>query len=818
MISGVMAHASGRSILKKDSSGVPFVNPVFPGINKHPVMHAASDCGLINWTTWGNFTGRSATGTIDNGGDNVTVTMTANYNFDSTPEIYAYGAFSGYQPPIPNETVPRTTWSNTTNGTTTICFSKTVKNPVLLLSSLGATSGISVKLTFSAPYVQVKNISGMVYNDSYSLTGTEGYAIIMFPGDYDCINISSSTQENYTNLTWGLKPQPFPVNITQTENVCGGVTLQADGGVTYHWNGGDSPDQAINTFHASGTYIVTVTDANGCTSSASQQVTVVGQQEHPEITVVSSTCGSTTVKASDGGTNYQWNGNGDTPNSATNTYHVSGSYAVLITYPPGCRTPAFGEVTVVVAPVTTIAKSADVCGSVTLTASSGGTSYQWDGGDTPTAATNTFHSSGTYHVSVLYPNNNCPSVAQQDVVVRNAPATSIAIVSNSCGTEILKASDGGTSYQWDGGDTPTQATNTFHTNGTYHVTVMYPGNSCPSVQSQDVVINQPPTVNVDEVSNVCGSVTLKASDGGASYQWDGGDTPDQATNTFHTSGTYHLTVIYPDLCHVPVTRDVTVNQNATAGISISILSTEICQGSIASFTANISPGTADQSLAWFKNGQPTGATSITYSPDDLVDGDQISCVLTSTNVCTTPALVTSNVITMKVDPLPEINIASEVTITAGHGVMMEPIVTGNIKSALWTPSTGLDYPTSENPTVNPSSTTTYQLTVTSVNDCTATATIKVNVLDAVISPPNTFTPNGDGINDLWDITNIDTYPNCTVDIYSRYGSHIFYSKGYARPWDGTYAGRQVPVGVYYYVINLNNKKKTRVTGYVTVIR
>ncbi len=85
-----------------------------------------------------------------------------------------------------------------------------------------------------------------------------------------------------------------------------------------------------------------------------------------------------------------------------------------------------------------------------------------------------------------------------------------------------------------------------------------------------------------------------------------------------------------------------------------------------------------------------------------------------------------------------------------------------------------------------------------------------------VSIPNTFTPNGDGINDIWNIANLDTYPKITVTIFNRNGTPVYFSNGYPTPWDGNYNGSKVPLGTYYYVITgVNNKP---LTGYVAVIR
>ena len=83
--------------------------------------------------------------------------------------------------------------------------------------------------------------------------------------------------------------------------------------------------------------------------------------------------------------------------------------------------------------------------------------------------------------------------------------------------------------------------------------------------------------------------------------------------------------------------------------------------------------------------------------------------------------------------------------------------------------------------------------------------------------PNAFTPNGDGINDIWNIKYLDYYPNCTVNIFTRYGENVYQSVSYPIPWDGRYKGSALPTGVYYYIINLKNGTGL-LSGNVTIIR
>jgi len=71
--------------------------------------------------------------------------------------------------------------------------------------------------------------------------------------------------------------------------------------------------------------------------------------------------------------------------------------------------------------------------------------------------------------------------------------------------------------------------------------------------------------------------------------------------------------------------------------------------------------------------------------------------------------------------------------------------------------------------------------------------------------PNSFSPNGDGINDSWVISAAENYPNAEFSIVNRHGERVFYSKGYVTPFDGTYRGKPLPTGVYYYLIDLKGE-------------
>jgi len=97
------------------------------------------------------------------------------------------------------------------------------------------------------------------------------------------------------------------------------------------------------------------------------------------------------------------------------------------------------------------------------------------------------------------------------------------------------------------------------------------------------------------------------------------------------------------------------------------------------------------------------------------------------------------------------------------------------------------------------------------------AKVEVTVGLSALSIANTFTPNGDGINDYWAINNIENYPAALVQVFNRYGQKVYESKGYSKPFDGTYNGQKLSSGVYYYIINLSSNCNL-LSGSITILR
>ncbi len=97
--------------------------------------------------------------------------------------------------------------------------------------------------------------------------------------------------------------------------------------------------------------------------------------------------------------------------------------------------------------------------------------------------------------------------------------------------------------------------------------------------------------------------------------------------------------------------------------------------------------------------------------------------------------------------------------------------------------------------------------------------VTVTVIAPGVIIPNTFTPNGDGINDYWDIPHIYDFPGAEISIFNRDGQLVFHSIDYSHPFNGNYNGKKLPVGTYYYLIDLKQPECFgKISGSLTIIR
>ncbi len=385
-----------------------------------------------------------------------------------------------------------------------------------------------------------------------------------------------------------------PATITASGDLSfcqgGSVTLTAPAGYSYVWNNGETgPSINVTT---SGTYRVTVTDANGCSrTSADTVVTVNTPPATPTVTASGalSFCqgGSVTLTAP-AGYSYLWN-NGEDDQSIVVTN--SGPYRVTITDANGCTaTSADTVVTVNTPPATptvTASGALTFCqgGSVTLTAPAG-YSYLWNNGEDDQSIVVT--NSGPYRVTITDANGCTATSADTVVTVNTPPATPTVTASGALsfcqGGSVTLSAPAGYSYLWNNGEDDQSIVVT--NSGPYRVTIT-DANGCTATSPDTVVtVNTPPatpTVTASGALSFCqgGSVTLSAP-AGYSYLWNNGE--DDQSIVVTTSGVYRVTVTDANGC-TSTSADTTVTVNPLPAAPVVSGPTSICPNSSITLTA-----------------------------------------------------------------------------------------------------------------------------------------------------------------------------------------------------------------------------------------
>lgn len=316
-------------------------------------------------------------------------------------------------------------------------------------------------------------------------------------------------------------------------------------------------------------------------------------------------------------------------------------------------------------------------------------------------------------------------------------------------------------------------------------------------------------VKTDATCTTVGSITVSATGGLAPYEFSiNGGTSYQSSNVFNNlaAGTYNVSVrTAGSACAStpqPVTITLTDNLNLNAGNGRTI-----CLGQ--SFTPTVT----------------SNATSYSWSPTAGVSNPAIAnpvlapaATTTYTVTATLGTCTKTGTVTVVVAPGATANAGADAFIIAGDTYALQG--SGSAGTYLWTPSVGLSATNILTPVATPQVTTTYTLNVTTPLGCIAADDVTITVVPYCIKPMEAFTPNGDGINDRWLITNGNCLKSATAQVFNRYGAKVFESNDYKNTWDGTYKGNPLPDGTYYYVISfeLINSKKVSLKGSVTILR
>ncbi|MFT3981305.1 MAG: PKD domain-containing protein [Ferruginibacter sp.] len=371
--------------------------------------------------------------------------------------------------------------------------------------------------------------------------------------------------------------------------------------------------------------------------------------------------------------------------------------------------------------------------------------------------------------------------------------------------------------------------------GTYTVT-MYNLSStgCRSAAStQQVVVNPLPAPDFSFPASVClpnASVTftnessiVNGTENTFTYLWNFGDPGSGTSNTatalnpthiYTGAGPYnvglqvttgagcvHDTSIALNTIHPQPDADFTINKAAICindNVSFTDRSTG-ADGSISTWHWNFDDGNTDGT----QNPTHTYTSANTYN---------VSLYIVNSFGCNSDTAIKQ----FKVYNVPVVNAGPDLFVLEGGNTVITPVYTGEDNIYLWSPSNYLSSTSVANPITTPLADITYTITVSNPGGCSVSDQVAVKVLKAP-NIPNTFSPNGDGINERWVIQYLDTYPNCRVMVFTRAGQKVFESRGYRTPWDGTMNGKSLPLDTYYYIIEPENGRKP-ITGYVTIVK
>ncbi len=433
--------------------------------------------------------------------------------------------------------------------------------------------------------------------------------------------------------------------------------------------------------------------------------------------------------------------------------------------------------------------------------------------------------SGTYWVRIedaLDP--TCFNVFQIDVNFTTVSFTSDMTetgCNNNIGILEFHASGGDAPYSYtliSQSDTTQQTDSIFNQlyAGSYTV-IISDSNGCKATGTVTVDALNSPEVTLDnKVNPSCyndndGSITVNITGGTApySYSWNPGGLGNDTVVNQLSSGSYTFTVTDDVGCKDSITVSLTNPDSIAIDYTVTDATCGQSDGSIA---LNVTGGTGNYSYIW------TGSSSTSSEAHNLAIGDYTATV-TDQNGCTDS--ITANIglggsfYIEAVADKPTINLDE----STGLHVFVDPNI--DVTDIQWVPSESLSCSDCQDPIATPEESTLYIVTVTDTLGCVSKDSVWVKVILPCyeIFVPNSFSPNGDGLNDLQCVLG-----NCIISfdftIFNRWGEKIFHSVDQENCWDGRFRGQPVQSGIYIYKLIATTKKGERIekTGNITVVR
>lgn len=491
-------------------------------------------------------------------------------------------------------------------------------------------------------------------------------------------------------------------------------------------------------------------------------------------------------------------------------------------------------------PVLTV--NSPLCAGATLnlsTTAAAGASYKWSGpgGWTETTTTATLSRpnvassfAGEYTVQIIAgvckSNVSAPKLVSI-VAVDNFAITSTSSTNSSCQPNPVKLSINnvsGFSYAWRRNNEPYGTPSTVNTldvfqTGAYYVQVSNAGLGCPAreIGPVQVAILQAPVADFTIGNPRCANAPVQFTDASTSdaaavgvaplkYLWNFGNGTNSSdknpTSIFPTGGisyTVQLTVSYEGVAGCTSSKSIPLTVTSTTLPVIVASPANICPGQASTLT--VTPSFS--SVTW-EHG-PTGPSVVVTTPG-----------VYKANATDASGCIVPRSITVGSPPVPELTVtAASTSIPTGQSTQLTATGAHTFE---WSPRESLNNANIPDPIASPLQTTTYSVKGSFTGGCSTTAEITITVDGSIINiqVPPAFTPNSDGSNDQLIIPGVEQYPDCTLSVFDARGKRIYQKRGYNNEWDGTYDGRPVPGGTYYYVFSCPQAKP--MTGNILIFR
>ncbi len=593
----------------------------------------------------------------------------------------------------------------------------------------GGTPGYTYSWN-TVPVQTTATATGLIAG-SYTVTVTDANG---------CTRTATATVTNSGGPTASISAS---ANISCFGGSTGSATATATGGTapySYSWNSTPVQNTATATGLPAGSYTVTVTDANLCTTIATVTLTqnpaITATQSQVNVLCNGSCTGVASVVAS-GGTGtytYAWLPSGGTGASASSL--CAGTYTCTISSPAGCSITQTFSIT---QPPVLTATSSQVnllCnGGNTGTATvipSGGTpaySYSWNTAPVQTTATATGLTAGAYTCTITDA-NGCV-ITRTVLITQPTPVTgTTTTTSSTCGNPNGTATvtpAGGTppyTYSWNTVPVQTTATATGLIAGSYTVTIT-DANGCTATAVANVVNAGGPSASISASTNIScfgassGSATVSVTGGTGPYSYSWNSTPVQtaATATALPAGSYTVTVTDANNCVVTASVTLTQNPAITATQSqVNVLCNGACTG-VATVVA--SGGTGSYTYLWAPSGGTgASATSLCAGNYTCTISSPTGCTITQSFIITEPPALTTT--SSQVNELCNGGNTGSATVNATGGAPAYSYSWNTIPVQTTATATGLTAGS-------------YTCTVTDANLCTTTVSFTITQPTALIA-------------------------------------------------------------------------------------